>query len=105
VRPDEALVIEGRFPPCRFANVVLWDRFLQSYDYVNRRISLNRKQTVMDPDGGFRIVLAHRDPGVPNWLDASGRVSGLIYWRFMLPEGEIVTPRTRLVKLDEVSGG
>ncbi len=43
VMPDEALVIEGRFPKCVFANLVLWDRFLQSYDYVNRQISLNRK--------------------------------------------------------------
>ena len=23
--PDEALVIKGRFPDCRFANVVLWN--------------------------------------------------------------------------------
>jgi hypothetical protein len=103
VMPDEALIIEGRFPECVFANLVLWDRFLQSYDYVNRRISLNRKQTTTTGDGDFRIVVAHRDPGLPNWLDASGRISGIIYWRFMLPEGEIVRPETHIVKLSDLS--
>ena len=30
--PDEALVITGRWPECRFANVSLWNRYLQTYD-------------------------------------------------------------------------
>ncbi len=97
LRPEQALVIEGRFPTCRFANVVLWNRFLQTYDYVNRRISLNRKQTKLGADGSYRIVIAHRDPGIPNWLDTEGRPSGVVYWRFLLPEGEIVTPKARVV--------
>lgn len=102
VMPDEALIIEGRFPECRFANLALWDRFLQTYDYVNRQVSLNRKQARTSPDGSFRFVVAHSDPGQPNWLDASGRVSGIMYWRFMLPEGEIVRPKTQLVKLADL---
>ena len=31
--PDEALVIRGRFPECRFANLVLWNRHIQTFDY------------------------------------------------------------------------
>ncbi|MEM1155120.1 MAG: DUF1214 domain-containing protein [Pseudomonadota bacterium] len=105
VMPDQALIIEGRFPPCKFANVVLWNRFLQAYDFRLRNVSLNRAQTVQGSDGEFRIVIAHRDPGVPNWLDASGRPYGLVYWRFLFPEGEIETPRTRVVTLSEVLSG
>jgi hypothetical protein len=104
LRSDQALVIEGRFPDCRFANVVLWNRFLQSYDYSSRRISLNRSQTQLESDGSFRMVLAARDPGVPNWIDTEGRPSGMVYWRFLLPEGEIVTPRAKLVSLSELAG-
>ncbi|MDJ0847746.1 MAG: hypothetical protein QNK04_05095 [Myxococcota bacterium] len=102
--PDQALVIEGRFPSCRFANVVLWNRFLQTYDYVNRRISLNRAQTRLDAEGRYRLVIAHRDPGVPNWLDTEGRPSGVVYWRFLLPEGEIVTPQARVVPFGSIQG-
>jgi hypothetical protein len=102
--PDQALLIEGRFPRCRFANVVLWNRFLQSYDYAYRQIALNRQQTQLEKDGSFRMVIAHADPGVPNWLDTMGRPSGVVYWRFMLPEGEIVKPKAQVLKLSEVRG-
>ena len=104
LRPDQALVMEGRFPRSRFCNVMLWNRFLQSYDYASRRISLNRAQTVLQPDGRYRIVIAGRDPGVPNWIDTEGRPSGLVYWRFLLPEGQIETPRARVVPLSELRG-
>ncbi len=99
IGPDEALVLTGRLPACRFANVMLWNRYLQSYDYVNRRISLNRRQMQLEPDGRYRIVIAHRDPGVPNWLDGEGRTTGQIYWRIMLPEAEVETPHAELVPL------
>jgi hypothetical protein len=100
--PDQALLIEGRFPRCRFANVVLWNRYLQSYDYSSRRISRNRAQTRLEPDGRYRIAIASRDPGVPNWIDSAGRPSGLVYWRFLLPEGGIETPSARVVPLSEL---
>jgi hypothetical protein len=102
--PDQALVIEGRFPRCRFANVVLWNRFLQSYAYSSRTISRNRAQTRLEPDGRYRIAIAARDPGVPNWIDTEGRPSGVVYWRFLLPEGEIETPRARVVPVSELRG-
>lgn len=105
LKPDEALVIEGRFPECRFANVVLWNRYLQSYDYVYRQISRNRAQTTLEEDGSFRMVLAHRDPGVPNWMDTMGRPFGMVYWRFVLPEGEVVTPKASVVPFESLASG
>ncbi|HEV8298591.1 MAG TPA: RsbRD N-terminal domain-containing protein [Acidimicrobiales bacterium] len=95
--PDEALVITGRWPTCRFANVSLWNRFSQMYDYVNRPVSRNRANTTLEPDGTFRMILAHEDPGLPNWLDTEGRPSGTVFWRFFLPEGAIETPRAEVV--------
>lgn len=103
VMPDQALVIRGRFPRCRFASVVLWNRYLQTYDYAHRRISLNRKQTTLEPDGSFKIVIAHRDPGVPNWIDAEGRPSGVVFWRFQLPEEEVAPLVSKVVPLNRVN--
>ena len=105
VMPGQALVIEGRWPKkARFSNVVLWNRFMQTYDYAHRQVSLNRKQTKLERDGSFRIVIAHSDPGVPNWIDAEGRSSGLVFWRFQLPEEEIVTPVGKIVPLASLRG-
>jgi hypothetical protein len=105
LKPGEALVIRGRFPVCRFANVVLWNRFLQTYDYEQRRTSLNRRQVVLEKDGSFVIVVAHEDPGVANWLDTEGRPFGQIFWRFQLPEGEIEPLRTQVVPLASLRKG
>lgn len=101
--PDDALVMTGRWPTCRCASVSLWTRHLQTFDYANRTVSRNRAQTRLEPDGSFRMVLAHRDPGVPNWIDSEGRPFGVVFWRFMLPEGEIETPQARVVPLAEVA--
>ena len=104
LKPDQALVIEGRYPKCRFANVMLWNRFLQTYDYMTHRVSLNRKQTKLEADGGFRIVIAHRDPGVPNWLDTQGRPTGLVYWRFVFPDEPIQPLAAKVVPVGSLKG-
>lgn len=101
--PDEALVITGRWPECRFANVCLWNRFSQMYDYVNRQVSRNRANTTLEADGSFRLILAHADPGLPNWLDTEGRPSGTLFWRYFLPEGDIVTPQATVVKFADLT--
>jgi hypothetical protein len=102
IGPDQALVMKGRWPACRCANVSLWNRHQQTYDYTSRRVSLNRKQTLLGDDGSFTMVIAERDPGVPNWLDSEGRPFGIVFWRFMLPEGGIETPNAEVVPFDQI---
>lgn len=102
INADEALVIRGRWPDCRFGNVCLWNRFQQTLDYRNRRVSLNRAQTALESDGSFRLVLAHEDPGVPNWIDTEGNLFGLVFWRFFMVEGDVVTPTAEVVKLGDL---
>ena len=51
LEPDEALVITGRFPRCRFANIVLFNNHMQTPNHDRRLVSLNRVQTVHEPDG------------------------------------------------------
>jgi hypothetical protein len=104
LEPDQALLIEGHMPKCRFANVMLWNRYLQTFEYPLRTISRNRKQMSIAPDGSYRIAVAHADPGIP-WLDTSGRRTGTIYWRFLLPEQDPPTPSTRVVSLADVRAG
>lgn len=101
--PDQALVMRGRFPLCRFANVVLWNHRLQTPPYRYRRVSLNRRQVHHEKDGSFTLVVAHRDPGVPNWLDAAGLPTGMIFWRFLLPEEAIPPIETELVAVDSLA--
>ena len=100
---DEALLIEGRYPECAYASLVLWNQHMQCLEYRDRRVSINRAQTVCRPDGSFRIVLAARDPGVPNWLDTEGHRGGTLFWRFLLPETRPEKPSCRVVRLADLS--
>ena len=84
--PGEALVMEGTLPEGRFANVILWNRHLQTLEYRHRTTSLNDAQMVLGPDRAYRVVVAAEDPGVDNWLDTEGRPVGTVFWRFLLPE-------------------
>lgn len=103
--PGEALEMRGRFPECRFANVVLFNRYFATFDYVNRQVSLNRKQTKLEDDGSFRMILAAEDPGLPNWLDTEGRPRGTVFWRFQLAPGHIEPIKTRVVKVKDLKRG
>jgi len=102
IGPDEALVMEGRLPEGVFSNVVLWNEMGKTEDYRDRTVSLNARQMVLDDDRRFRIVIAHRDPGVPNWLDTAGRERGTIYWRHFLPAETPEVATLRVVPFDEV---
>lgn len=98
----EALVIEGRYPRCRFGNLVVWNRHLQSLGRPGTRASLNRRQTRLEADGSFRIVVAHEDPGVSNWLDTGGEPSGVVFARYLLPEERPAGLVTRVVPIDRL---
>ena len=101
---DEALLLEVAPPKhVRYWSVLLADDIFATVDWVNRQSSLNGHQAVADADGVYRLVIARRDPGVPNWLDASGYRHGAIQGRFTrFPEGSPVLPTMRKMKLDEL---
>jgi len=101
--PDEALLMTGVLPSCPFANVMLWNRHMQTLEYRSRRSSLNQSQIRLEPDGRYRIVIAHEDPGVPNWLDCEGHRSGTIFWRFLLPESDPTQTECRVLPIGEVA--
>jgi hypothetical protein len=83
--------------------VSLWNRQMQTFDYLRGRVALNRAQSVAEPDGTVRIVIAHRDPGVPNWLTTEGRPFGIVFWRFFLAEGPVATPTAEVVPVDSLA--
>jgi hypothetical protein len=65
----------------------------------------NHTQFDAQPDGSYRIAIADRDPGVPNWLSTEGRPFGTIFWRFQLPEGAPERPRTQVMPVADVAKG
>ncbi len=80
--PDDALVLTTERPDADYWGFTVHHRFrLDSGDFASRSTSLNLAQVFVDDDGSVRIVVAARDPGVPNWIDTEGRPEGMIVYR------------------------
>lgn len=88
--PDECLVIEAGPPPSSYWGIQLGNVLWNTLDFANRQTSLNLGQLDREPDGSIRLVLAHEDPGVANWLDTLGQRRGVILLRFTYPAVEMV---------------
>ena len=60
-----------------------------------RLMSCNGHQAHVDADGKVRVVVAHTDPGVPNWLDTEGRPVGMAVYRYVGARHEAGADRAR----------
>lgn len=61
---DEALVLKGRSPECRFWNLCLWNQYLCTYDYgATEPVSINGHGAMYDTDGGWTIIVSRQNPG------------------------------------------
>jgi hypothetical protein len=101
--PNEAVLLEFEPPRCRHWSVSLATWWWEAIDFTTRQSSLNHAQARLDPDGVFRGVIAHEDPGVPNWLDTAGHERGTLIARFVMAE-RAPDVRSRVVKLEELAG-
>jgi MYXO-CTERM domain-containing protein len=101
---NEALIIETPEPSAVHGGIQLGNVWIESIDYQTRQTSLNWFQSTPDDDGVIRYVLAHRDPGVPNWLDISGHPDGGIFMRWQSPADDQYPekPTVKLVAFDQI---
>jgi len=100
--PEEALVIEVTPPRCESWNFQLDNHWMESLDYRFHRIHVNKHTAVYGDAGSVRIVVAHRDPGDPNWIDTAGHSQGTMCFRWIRADAH-PQPQTRVVKLSELS--
>ncbi|MFN8544433.1 MAG: DUF1214 domain-containing protein [Candidatus Binatia bacterium] len=96
--PDEALVVDLTPPPCDFWNFQLNNHWMESLDYRWHHAHYNKHTATYRPDGSVRLVIAHADPGVPNWLDTAGHTHGTMGLRWVKADRH-PQPETRVVKV------
>ncbi|HMK63516.1 MAG TPA: DUF1214 domain-containing protein [Acidimicrobiales bacterium] len=99
--PDEALLIEVEPPAGLYWSFSLGNAWWETIDYAKHQSSLNGHQASIDEDGIVRLVVAHRDPGVANWLDTAGHSAGPVILRCVRTETAPV-PSTRRLPFGEI---
>ena len=86
LRQDEQFVIEGTPPKARYWSVQVMTRWMESLDYRHHNVIFHHRNTHLQPDGTFRIVVAHADPGAPNWIETTGLSHLSVNVRALCPE-------------------
>jgi hypothetical protein len=102
---DEALIVESRVStPPLYQGFHLSNLWGESHDYANHQSSLNAFQAEWDRDGALRLVIAHQDPGVPNWIDTTGDPVGFMTprWTYSVKPERLPTIHATKVRFDEI---
>jgi hypothetical protein len=102
--PDEALVIEATPPRCDYWNFQLGNIWAESLDFETRPVHVNSGSAAYRDDGSFRLVVAHEDPGVPNWIDTADHRRGVMALRWVRTDAH-PKPAVRVVPIDTVRAG
>jgi Protein of unknown function (DUF1254)/Protein of unknown function (DUF1214) len=99
--PGEAMIVEFEPPDARYWQMQLCDVWFRTMDYATRQSGLNHQQARLDKDGKARIVIAHRDPGVQNWLDTGGHPEGMLQYRWVFTKTN-PHPTVKIVPFDQI---
>lgn len=97
---DDALIVEFNHHD-GFWILSMGGVFMNSMDFLHRPVSYTPARSRVDGDGLVRLVIAHDDPGVHNWLDTQGFGQGNLTYRNLLSQNATEF-RTRLVKRADV---
>lgn len=106
LQPGQAFVVDVVDGGAEYFTVPLSNVWGTTLDIFDRTGSLNKAQSLANPDGSYTYVIAPDDPGVHNWLDTDGLPEGILTLRMAeFPEGGATSDlaaRGRVVALDEL---
>ena len=102
---DEALLIDFVPPDCDNWNFQLNNYWMESLDYRYFPVCINKSSAKTDQDGKVKIVISHKNPGVPNWLNTCSHREGTMCLRWYRPKTRtnLKEPNCSIVKLSDIA--
>lgn len=97
VPEGKALILRVTPPECEYWNIEFNNPWWETNDYRYRHTGINNHSAVLEDNGELIAVVAHEDPGLPNWFDPSGHTEGMMGRRWMFAES---SPQIESVLVD-----
>jgi hypothetical protein len=97
---DEYLKIRFTSPDCCYWGIQTWNYLMQSTDYKNYKVCINKGNAVPDEDGSFTIYLSHKPMDVDNWISTAAYKEAIIFCRWLLAEEMPEQPTTEVGKIE-----
>ncbi len=91
LQEDEYLKIRFTSPEACYWGLQTWNYLMQSTNYVDFPVCINKAQAVAEEDGSVEIFLSHR-PAPRNWISTAGYNEGILFARWLLSETLPDTP-------------
>lgn len=99
---SEAMIVKVKVPQvCRYWNFQTADRLWHTHEFHYAQSSLNGYVDRADSDGWTRLVLAHEDPGVANWIDLTHVEKGYMLMRWTACN-ETPVPEVKKVAFEDI---
>mgnify|MGYP005666690615 CR=1 FL=1 len=95
---DEYLKITFTSPECCYWGIQTWNYLMQSMDYKNYKVSINKSTAKANEDGSYTIYLSEREMDVDNWISTAAYKEAIIFCRWLLAEKLPQQPKCEVLK-------
>ncbi len=95
---NEYLKIHFTSPECVYWGMQTWNYLMQSMDFKNYPVCLNKGKAKPNPDGSYTIYLSHRDMNVDNLVSTAGYKEAVMFFRWLLVDEMPQQPTVKLCK-------
>lgn len=98
---DEALIVSFKPEAVPYWGLDTTSYWFEPLSYADHRSHYNNRTVRPEADGSVKIVIAPRNPGLPNWIDTRGHLEGPMIFRWSRTRLPVPDLQARVVKLGE----
>ena len=83
---NQYLKIRFTSPECCYWGIQTWNYLMQSMDYKNFNVCINKGTAKANNDGSYTVYLSHKPMDVENWISTAAYKEAIIFCRWLLAE-------------------
>jgi hypothetical protein len=83
---NQYLKIRFTSPECCYWGIQTWNFLMQSMDYRNYTVCINKGTAKPNSDGSYTVYLSHSPMDVKNWISTAAYKEAILFCRWLLAE-------------------